>query len=192
MDWPVLVLVAIVVALAAIGLVSWMRRRDLEELEADGVVRDPVAVPVEPDRPEPTEPTPVAVALAPTSAVAAATAPQGERGAHEVPAPAQAIPTTAPARRAAPAAKKPAEAGPTGPIQPTGDAEHPFGPGSATPNEDGSGPAGWTIKGNADSGLYHGPSSPSYTRMRAEAWFETEEAAEAAGFTRWDWRRTAS
>jgi methylphosphotriester-DNA--protein-cysteine methyltransferase len=60
------------------------------------------------------------------------------------------------------------------------------------PGPDGSGPEGWEVKGNADSGLYHTPSSPSWKRMRAEAWFESEEAAEAAGFRRWDWRRTAS
>lgn len=71
------------------------------------------------------------------------------------------------------------------------DPAHPFGPGSAAPRADGSGPTGWSIKGNADSGLYHTTSSPSWRRLRAEAWFETVEAAEAAGFRRWDWRRNA-
>jgi cytoskeletal protein RodZ len=47
-------------------------------------------------------------------------------------------------------------------------------------------PNGWTIKGNADSGLYHSPKSPSYKRTKAEAWFFSEAEAEAAGFTRWD------
>ncbi len=64
--------------------------------------------------------------------------------------------------------------------------EGPYGPGSALPNADGSGPAGWTIKGNADSMLYHTVDSPYYERTKAEAWFREESAAEAAGFARWD------
>lgn len=47
-------------------------------------------------------------------------------------------------------------------------------------------PEGYTIKGNEDSGLYHGPQSPSYKRTVAEIWFETVEAAEAAGFVAWN------
>lgn len=66
------------------------------------------------------------------------------------------------------------------------EAETPYGPGSASPAEDGSGPQGWTIKGNADSMLFHTDSSPYFKRTKAEVWFETEEAAAAAGFTRWD------
>ncbi|NDJ88225.1 channel accessory protein ArfC, sunset domain variant [Mycolicibacter kumamotonensis] len=62
----------------------------------------------------------------------------------------------------------------------------PYGEGSARPGEDGSGPAGWTIKGNEDSMLYHGPESPSYGQTIAEVWFADEQTAEAAGFTRWD------
>ena len=62
----------------------------------------------------------------------------------------------------------------------------PYGPGSAHAGADGSGPAGWAIKGNAQSMLYHTTDSPSYEACKAEAWFETEEAAQAAGFRRWD------
>lgn len=43
-------------------------------------------------------------------------------------------------------------------------------------------PAGYDIKGNADSGKYHTPESPWYGRTRAEVWFNSTEAAEAAGF----------
>ena len=43
-------------------------------------------------------------------------------------------------------------------------------------------PAGYPIKGNADSMLYHVPGSPFYDRTIAEVWFDTEEHAEAAGF----------
>ncbi|WP_162802180.1 hypothetical protein [Ornithinimicrobium murale] len=65
----------------------------------------------------------------------------------------------------------------------------PFGPGSAEPAEDGSGPTGWSIKGNAGSMLFHTPESPSYEAAKAEVWFETEEAARAAGFAHWDRKR---
>ncbi len=60
------------------------------------------------------------------------------------------------------------------------------GPGSATPGAGGSGPSGWTIKGNEDSMLYHTPESPSYKRTVAEVWFFDVPTAEAAGFNRWD------
>lgn len=70
-----------------------------------------------------------------------------------------------------------------------GFAPGPYGPGSAVPAEDGSGPAGWTIKGNAGSMLFHTPDSPSYEHTTAEVWFESEEAARAAGFAHWDRKR---
>jgi hypothetical protein len=62
----------------------------------------------------------------------------------------------------------------------------PYGPGSASPRPDGSGPAGFTVKGNADSMLFHTTDSPYYSRTKAEAWFRTEADAQKAGFTRWD------
>jgi uncharacterized membrane protein ArfC len=58
--------------------------------------------------------------------------------------------------------------------------------GSAQPADDGSGPAGYDVKGNGDSMLYHTPKSPYYGRTRAAVWFDSESSAEAAGFTRWD------
>jgi hypothetical protein len=48
-----------------------------------------------------------------------------------------------------------------------------------------------TIKGNASSMLYHTPASPSYKRLKAEVWFQTEEEARAAGYRRWDHKRTS-
>lgn len=66
------------------------------------------------------------------------------------------------------------------------DADSPYGPGSALPAEDGSGPEGWAIKGNADSGLFHTEDSPGYASTRAEVWFADEESAVAAGFRHWD------
>jgi len=60
----------------------------------------------------------------------------------------------------------------------------PYGAGSAEPNEDGSAPEGYTIKGNADSMKYHEPDSQWYDQTIAEVWFNSTEAAEAAGFTK--------
>ncbi|WP_202863545.1 sunset domain-containing protein [Ornithinimicrobium avium] len=68
-------------------------------------------------------------------------------------------------------------------------AEAAYGAGSAEPLEDGTGPAGWEIKGNAGSMLFHTPESPSYDAVRAEVWFESEDAARNAGFAHWDRRR---
>jgi large subunit ribosomal protein L17 len=43
-------------------------------------------------------------------------------------------------------------------------------------------PEGYDIKGNADSMKYHTTESPWYGRTIAEVWFNSTEAAEAAGF----------
>ncbi len=45
-------------------------------------------------------------------------------------------------------------------------------------------PEGFPVKGNADSMLYHNPDSPHYARTTAEVWFASDEAAEAAGFSK--------
>ena len=52
-------------------------------------------------------------------------------------------------------------------------------------------PAG-TIKGNADSGLYHIPGDPHYDETIAEQWFTTEAEAKAAGFIKYTKRRKKS
>ncbi|MGH8911782.1 MAG: hypothetical protein ACRDVD_04665, partial [Acidimicrobiia bacterium] len=70
--------------------------------------------------------------------------------------------------------------------------ETPYGAGSAAANDDGSGPQGWEVKGNADSMLYHTSASPYFGRTRAEVWFQDEESAAAAGFQRWDHKKTES
>lgn len=62
----------------------------------------------------------------------------------------------------------------------------PYGKGSATAGDGGSGPTGWTIKGNENSMLYHTLESPWYDQTIAEVWFFDEETAKAAGFDRWD------
>ncbi|MGM7698553.1 50S ribosomal protein L17, sunset domain variant [Microbacterium sp. A84] len=57
-----------------------------------------------------------------------------------------------------------------------------FGADSAAPNEDGSAPEGFDIKGNKDSMKFHRPDGQWYDATVAEVWFRTAEAAEAAGF----------
>jgi large subunit ribosomal protein L4 len=56
--------------------------------------------------------------------------------------------------------------------------------GAAAPLEDGSAPEGYSVKGNADSGLYHEPDGRWYDATVAEFWFKTAEDAQAAGFTK--------
>jgi large subunit ribosomal protein L17 len=56
--------------------------------------------------------------------------------------------------------------------------------GSAAPLDGGAAPEGYDIKGNEDSMKYHGTDSPWYDQTVAEVWFQTEEAAQAAGFTK--------
>jgi hypothetical protein len=61
-----------------------------------------------------------------------------------------------------------------------------YGAGSAPPGPGGTGPRGWTVKGNADSMLFYTAEAPGFARSAADVWFESEDAASAAGFTRWD------
>jgi hypothetical protein len=45
-------------------------------------------------------------------------------------------------------------------------------------------PEGFTIKGNERSMKYHVPESAGYSRTVAEVWFNSEDAAQQAGFVR--------
>ncbi len=83
---------------------------------------------------------------------------------------------------AAPAEAAPAEAETTDDAPAA--AAPPYGDGSHGPIADDAQPDGFPIKGNAGSMLYHTPDSPFFGRTVAEVWFATEEAAEAAGFSR--------
>jgi large subunit ribosomal protein L22 len=56
--------------------------------------------------------------------------------------------------------------------------------GSVLPDDDGNGPDTHPIKGNRDSMLYHNTDSRYYKVTKAEVWFDTEEHAEAAGFSK--------
>ncbi|MDZ4091746.1 MAG: hypothetical protein U1D68_11140, partial [Arthrobacter sp.] len=60
--------------------------------------------------------------------------------------------------------------------------DQPYGEGSAAPAPDGSGPEGFTVKGNASSMVYHEETSPAFEETRAEVWFLSAAHAEAAGF----------
>jgi hypothetical protein len=64
----------------------------------------------------------------------------------------------------------------------------PYGPGSAHPTYDGSPPPGFPVKGHEASRLFHTPGSRYFSRTAPDVWFESEAAAEAAGFLRWDRR----
>ena len=56
--------------------------------------------------------------------------------------------------------------------------------GSVDATDDGEAPEGFEIKGNAQSMLFHTPDSRYYKATKAEVWFDTEESAVAAGFSK--------
>jgi len=94
----------------------------------------------------------------------------------------------------APAAKKADKPAPKRAAKPTEDAElTAVEPGPSAIAEDvaesadggyrgDSPPEGFDIKGNQDSMKYHTPDSQWYSQTIAEVWFDSEEAAQAAGF----------
>jgi hypothetical protein len=60
-----------------------------------------------------------------------------------------------------------------------------YGEGSADAVPHQGPPDGFTIKGNAQSMLFHTPDSPYYGRTKPEVWFRTEADAERAGFSKY-------
>jgi len=60
----------------------------------------------------------------------------------------------------------------------------PHGDGSHAPLDDDEMPEGFDIKGNAQSMMYHTPDSRYYKATKAEVWFDTEESAVSAGFSK--------
>jgi hypothetical protein len=60
-----------------------------------------------------------------------------------------------------------------------------YGEGSADAVPHQSPPDGFTIKGKAQSMLFHTPDSPYYGRTKPDVWFRTEADAERAGFTKY-------
>jgi large subunit ribosomal protein L17 len=85
------------------------------------------------------------------------------------------------AKKATPAQAAEAEVEEPTPV--AADEEGPYGADSREPLEDGEAPEGFYVKGNADSMRYHNPGSAWYDQTKAEVYFRTAEAAEAAGFT---------
>lgn len=60
--------------------------------------------------------------------------------------------------------------------------EQPYGEGSAAAAMDGSGPEGFTVKGDAQTMTYFEETNPAYGETKAGVWFESVAHAEAAGF----------
>jgi len=133
-----------------------------------------------------------AAAAAEREARIAAEKDASEEAAEEAAPTADAVAPAAPepvAEEPAPVAEDPAPA-----AEPEPAPEEPAAPVEAAPavaipdgahaaNEDGSMPAGFEIKGNADSMKFHQPDGRWYEKTVAEIWFSTPEAATAAGYT---------
>ncbi len=68
----------------------------------------------------------------------------------------------------------------------------PAGPGSMYAPIDGSVPKNYPIKGQASTMLYFPKGAKFYSHVVADVYFDTAEAAEHAGFTRWDRRATTA
>ncbi len=62
----------------------------------------------------------------------------------------------------------------------------PYGAGSIRVSARTVGPAGYTVKGDKDTGRYFTEDSADYETIEAEVWFANEESARKAGFLRWD------
>ena len=97
-------------------------------------------------------------------------------------APAEEAPAAEAPAEEAPAVEAPAEEAPVALADVPAATDGGYGSDSAGPLEDGSAPEGFDIKGNAGSMKFHAPSSPWYGRTKAEVWFKSATAAEAAGF----------
>lgn len=97
--------------------------------------------------------------------------------------------TKIPAGGSAPAGKRPAKR----PASAKGSATRkirvgpyaPYGPGSARARPDGSGPAGWFVKGRSDTRIYYTPDDPVFDQIVAHVWFNDTESAARAFFTPW-------
>lgn len=87
-------------------------------------------------------------------------------------------PSAMPSSGTGPSATEPAATEPTGHLA----ADEPYGAGSGSAAADGSGPADYTVKGDAGSMVYYEEGHPEYEQTRADVWFESPAHAEAAGF----------
>ena len=64
--------------------------------------------------------------------------------------------------------------------------KEPYGAGSTRVSARSAAPAGYTVKGDKDTGRYFTLDSPEYAAIEAEVWFANEASAAKAGFLRWD------
>ena len=64
--------------------------------------------------------------------------------------------------------------------------KEPYGAGSIRVSARDAAPAGYTIKGDKDTGRYFTLDSPECATIEAEVWFADEASAAKAGFMRWD------
>ena len=85
-------------------------------------------------------------------------------------------------RRDRPPPTSPRAISPTRPTEPGAPASSDLPEGAVAAPEDGSIPAGYEIKGNANSMKYHAPGGRYYDITIAEVFFDTAEHAEAAGY----------
>ena len=122
------------------------------------------------------------------------------------PAPLHRAPDKAPDKAAAKPARAGAEVGRVGPgekkihakvaktevavAEVTGEVleKEPYGAGSVRVSARTAPPAGYTIKGDKDTGRFFTVDSPEYAAIEAEVWFADEQSAARAGFLRWDAR----
>ena len=130
----------------------------------------------------PAQAAPVAAEAAPAAAESAPAAADTDSGA----ASAQSTDTSDDPTATEAHAETPPAAGDASDTVDTGDTrtDGGYGADSAAPNEDGSAPAGFDVKGNKDSMKYHEPDSQWYGQTVAEVWFTTADAAEKAGFAK--------
>jgi hypothetical protein len=172
----------------AAGFVSWNTRGRRPAVQ--GLVSTPAATAVGPGVAPASDPT-----VGPTPSAATDPAPNSAASATDATPSAATDPVpnaAASAPNAAPNATPNAAVDPTPDTAPEAAGEPTPGrfPGSVLPLADGAAPGPeYTIKGNANSMLFHTTASPYYARTKAEVWFVDAASAEAAGFTEWRRRK---
>jgi len=89
---------------------------------------------------------------------------------------------SAPAAAEAPAEETPAEEAPAEETSVEETAPASDDDGSAAPNEDGSAPEGFEVKGKGSTKKFYEPGAAGYAQVKADVYFRDAAAAEAAGF----------
>ena len=89
---------------------------------------------------------------------------------------------SAPAAAEAPAEEAPVEETPAEETSVEETAAASDDDGSAAPNEDGSAPEGFEVKGKKSTKKFYEPGAAGYAQVKADVYFRDAAAAEAAGF----------